>query len=128
MNQWIETLINSRNRMIFEDLAEYKPDRRHSFSVVVHTTNKEEINKSIQKGYSPTEAKLYIFHNINEELHDTIEFSKINNHIILEYTMENRARENFISRENPDEWVMFSNKMPWKWMHAQFKILAVKHV
>ena len=115
MYQWIETILNNPNDQVrIEYLDTYSQDPRHSFSVLINP--------------DPHKSLLAFYHMIDNLDYDNIKFFKIGTIITFEYAMYDHAIENVLSKNNPDEWEIFSERMPWNWVYKQFKLLAVKYV
>ena len=115
MLKWIETILSNQNAPVkIEYFGAYLQDPRHSFSVLISPDS----HKSL----------LAFYHMIDDQDYDNIKFFRIGSIITFEYVMYDHAIENVLSKSNPDEWEIFSDKMPWNWVYEQFKLLAVKYL
>lgn len=120
-------ILMGRNVILFEDLPVYKLQPNHSFAVMA--TGNNVVLKPVTQNQKPKKLDpgVRLYHYINDDNYDDIEFFGYDDGIGFEYHMDDHAAENVIHRKNyPEEWDMFSDKMPWEWIYKQFKILAIR--
>jgi len=121
--------IMAEGSFLFERLPMYKPYPNHCFDIMIRGRNIRSLMRDPSKNVPP--PSVYLYHSTigdGIEDYDDIEFFSFEDEeICFEYHMSERAINNVIHRTNyPDEWEMFSDKMPWNWIREQFKLIAIK--
>ena len=113
---------------LFERLPTYNHLINHRFDIIIR-------GKKMAKSQLPNQhvevpyPSVYLYHSIGNIDYDEIEFFNFgeDKKISFEYHMDDRAINNVIYRRNyPEEWEMFSDKMPWGWIREQFRLTAIK--